>query len=223
MGGQGAPVLVAQWIECNPAKVEVTSSNLVKDVFLCYNLYMLEVIYGPMFSGKSEELIRRLVRAKIGGKRILAIKPEMDIRYGTTGEIHSHGGASFDCETVLEIRDIYPPNVYQFEIIAVDEAQFFDKQQLIDHVDVWRTQFDVIVAGLNLDFRREPFGGMVDVIMVADKVTKLTSVCHVCKNDNAIFTQRLINGEPAPFDSPVIQVGGLEAYEARCYKCYQSG
>ena len=173
-----------------------------------------------MYSGKSEELIKRLTRAQIGGNRVLAIKPEIDDRYGKVSTINTHSGSNFECQSVLEIRDVYPPNIYNTEVIGIDEAQFFDKEQLLDHVQVWRVSFKVIVAGLNLDFRREPFGAMVDLINLADTVTKLTSICHKCRSEYGIFTQRLIDGEPASFDSPTIQVGGLEAYEARCYNCY---
>ena len=105
-------------------------------------------------------------------------------------------------------------------MVGIDEAQFFDSRQLLGHIDIWRKHFKVIVAGLNLDFRREPFGAMVDLINLADSATKLNAICHRCKSEYSIFTQRLIDGEPAPLDSPVIQVGGLEAYEARCHECY---
>jgi thymidine kinase len=181
---------------------------------------MLQVIYGPMYSGKSEELIKRLVRAQIGGKTIRAIKPEIDDRFGKIDTINSHAGSHFECESVLEIRDSYPMNIKKVDIVGVDEAQFFDKDQLLEYVDLWRKYFKVIVAGLNLDFRKQPFGAMVDLINIADSAIKLTAVCHKCQNDNAIFTQRLIDGEPAPLDGPVIQVGGMDSYEARCYNCY---
>lgn len=183
----------------------------------------LEVICGPMYSGKSEELIRRLTRHRIAQRNVAAIKPAIDTRYSVE-KIASHSGFTFESYAVTVPLD-YEVNIklVQADVIGVDEAQFFPADWLANFVKL-RVEVGklVIVAGLDRDYRMEPFGGMPEVLARAEDVTKLTAVCHQCGQD-AHYTQRLIDGEPAPFDGPTVQVGGLEAYEARCGQCFAAG
>lgn len=176
----------------------------------------IEAIVGCMFSGKTEELIRRLRRAEIGRQRVLVFKPATDTRYKPK-EICSHDGPSFPAIVVQKAEDIYPLALKVVpDVVAIDEAQFFDA----GIVDVCRklakSGLRVIVAGLNMDFRGEPFGPVPNLMAIADGgVTMITAVCTICGGE-ATRTQRLIDGEPAPYDSPTIAVGGEECYEARC-------
>jgi thymidine kinase len=174
----------------------------------------LEVICGSMFSGKTDELIRRLRRAVIARKRVQVFKPAVDVRYALE-KVTSHAGGDFDALPVAKaerILDALEPDV---EVIGVDEAQFFDP----GIVNVVRTLADrglrVIVAGLDTDFRAEPFGPMPTLMAQAEQVDKLQAICMVC-GEPASRTQRLVNGHPARFDDPVVIVGASEMYEARC-------
>jgi thymidine kinase len=182
---------------------------------------MIEVICGPMFSGKSEELIRRLTRAKIAQKQVRAFKPQIDDRYGAT-RISSLSGSSFQCISVDRGDIIENLSGVDTDVVGIDEIQFFDEDVIsaIHHLsDTWRKH--VIVSGLDMTYRREPFGVVPHLLAIADNITKLSAVCHKCGKD-AIYTQRLIDGEPAPLDAPTVQVGGLDTYEARCQNCYRS-
>jgi len=180
----------------------------------------LEVICGCMFSGKSEELIRRLTRADIARQRVLAVKPVMDARYDVTA-IASHAGRRWPgvavehSEEILRVAAQHRPDV-----LGIEEAQFFDDalpdvaRQLVD--DGVR----VICAGLDLDALGRPFGPIPALVCEAEIVTKLHAVCVVCGAD-ASRSQLLIDGEPAPWrDGPLINVAGAEAYEARCRACF---
>jgi len=180
---------------------------------------MLEVICGPMFSGKSEELIRRLRRYEIAGKKVRAFGPDIDNRYGE-GKIHSHSGAQFDC-TPIPVEGI----AYEFEadVIGFDEAQFFEPKWLLEAIsECIEEGAIIIVAGLDQTYRTEPFGAMPTLLAWANKVDKLTAICNVCGSE-ANRTQRLVDGDPAPFSGPTIQVGGFDSYEARCDNCFERG
>ena len=181
----------------------------------------LEVICGPMYAGKSEELIRRLNRFEIAKKSVHVLSPDIDNRYGA-GHIFSHNGKSFIAEQIpIEGK----PVEVNADVIAFDEAQFFEYRWLIGSVeDALKEGFTVIVAGLDKDFRGRPFGGltMPYLLAMADKVTKLTAICQVCGND-ATMTQRLIDGKPASFDGPTVLVGATDSYEARCRNCWEVG
>jgi thymidine kinase len=174
----------------------------------------IEVIAGSMFSGKTEELIRRLRRARIAKQKVQVFKPAIDIRYAVE-KVKSHVGSEFDAipvPTADSISMLVEPDT---TVVAIDEAQFFDW-----HVsDVAQTLaargVRVICAGLDMDFRGEPFGPMPLLMAQAEQVDKLQAICQVCGN-SASRTQRLIDGKPAYYDDPVVQVGGSEAYEARC-------
>ena len=180
----------------------------------------LEVICGPMFSGKSEELIRRLRRAEIAGQRVLIVKPRIDDRYDVA-HVVSHAGAKMRAVSVEGSRDALR-RADGYDAIGVDEAQFFD-ERIVETVErLVEGGKRVVVAGLDRDFRGEPFGAMPLLLCRAEFVDKLQAVCHRCGGP-ATRTQRLVDGKPAPFDGATIQIGALDSYEARCGGCYRAG
>jgi len=174
----------------------------------------IEVICGSMFSGKSEELIRRVKRAEIARQKVQVFKPAIDTRYEDR-EVVSHDGNKVSAYMVEKAEDILTELLPDVQVIAIDEGQFFDD----GIVKVCQTLADngkrVIVAGLDQDFRGEPFGPMPELLAVAEKVDKLQAICMVCGGP-ASRTQRLINGEPAYYDDPTILIGAEDVYEARC-------
>jgi thymidine kinase len=180
----------------------------------------IEVITGVMFSGKSEELIRRVRRALIARRRVQVFKSALDVRYQGVTRISSHDGAGVDAVPVLNSRQVLERSHPDTQVFAVDEVQFLDE----GIVEVLQLLADrgarVIVAGTDMDFRGEPFGPMAQILTVAETVDKLHAICLICGNP-ATRNQRLVNGEPAPYEAPIIQVGGHEAYEARCRRCHQ--
>lgn len=184
----------------------------------------LEVICGSMFSGKTEELMYRLRRAEYAKKNVITIKHKIDNR-GSYSCIVSHDGAQrkaypiTSCEEGLKTLIELGSN-QSVDVVGIDEIQFFPEEA----IPIIRRMVDegtrVIVAGLDLDFRGEPFGIVPVLMALADEVTKLRAICMEC-GDEANFTQRLIDGNPAKFDDPLILVGGQECYECRCRNCYQ--
>ncbi|PZA06522.1 MULTISPECIES: thymidine kinase [unclassified Meiothermus] len=179
----------------------------------------IEVVVGPMFSGKSEELIRRVKRALIGGQRVMVFKPHLDDRYHAS-DVVSHDGKRIEALSVAdsaELRQNLPDPLP--EVVAVDEAQFFDPGLVPLLLELAQKGVRVMVGGLDMDFRAEPFGIMPELLARAEYVEKLTAVCPVC-GAPATRTQRLVNGQPARFDDPVILVGAQETYEPRCRKCH---
>jgi thymidine kinase len=185
----------------------------------------LTVICGPMFSGKSRELIRTVHIAQIAGQAIALFKAGIDVRYSHS-DVASHDGLTMKARAVDNAREIIP--LIQREstmpsVLAIDEGQFFDSGLLA--VCIWlRDQgIRVVVAGLDRNFRGEPFGPMPELLAIADEVIKLRAVCMRCKDPRVTATlpQRLIDGKPAPYDSPEILVGGLDTYEARCLDCHE--
>jgi thymidine kinase len=179
----------------------------------------IEIVCGSMFSGKTEELIRRVRRAKIAKQNVQVFKPALDTRY-TTEAVTSHNGLGVDAVPVQSAAEIEKLILPETSVVAIDEVQFLGWevtelcQKLADR------GVRVIAAGLDTDFRGEPFGPMPVLMAQAETVDKLQAICVVCGNP-ASRTQRLINGQPAAFDDPVILVGGSESYEARCRKCHQ--
>ena len=177
----------------------------------------LEVICGPMFSGKSEELIRRLRRAEIAGQRALIVKPRIDDRYDI-GHVVSHAGAKMRAVAVGRPEDI-PGLCDGYGVVGIDEVQFFPPR-IVDVIEELAERgARVVAAGLDQDFRGLPFGSMPELLCRAELVDKLQAVCHRCAGP-ATMTQRLVNGRPAPADDETIVVGALDSYEARCRDCH---
>jgi thymidine kinase len=174
----------------------------------------IEVICGSMFSGKTEELIRRIRRANIARRRVQVFKPPIDNRYSSE-EVASHDGLRSRAEIVATSEEIAELLRDDTEVVAIDEAQFFDAGivELCERFAAAGKR--VIVAGLDQDFRGEPFGPMPALMAKAEAVDKLHAICVVC-GTAASRTQRLINGRPAAYSDPVIMVGAHERYEARC-------
>ncbi|HXH62738.1 MAG TPA: thymidine kinase [Gemmatimonadales bacterium] len=180
----------------------------------------IEVISGVMFSGKSEELIRRVRRAVIARKKVQVFKSHLDARYAGLYTISSHDGVTVEAEPIDSseqlLRGVRPGT----EVVAVDEVQFLDDRI----VDVVNTLADrgvrVVVAGTDVDFRGLPFGAMPTLLCIAEVVDKFQAICVVCGGP-ATRNQRLVNGKPAPWNSPTIMVGGRESYEARCRHCHR--
>jgi len=174
----------------------------------------IEVITGSMFSGKTEELIRRLRRARIARQNVQVFKPIIDNRY-TLEKVTSHAGHEFDATPVPCAADIVPQVKSDTTVVAIDEAQFFDRQVCEVCSELAERGLRVIVAGLDQDFRGEPFGHMPELLALAEHVDKLHAICAVC-GDEGSRTQRIIDGHPAQYDDPVVAVGASELYEARC-------
>ncbi|MCB9451727.1 MAG: thymidine kinase [Anaerolineaceae bacterium] len=175
---------------------------------------LIEVICGSMFCGKTEELIRRVRRAAIAKQAIQVFKPTLDIRYHIHN-VTSHNGQNFEAQSISHPSEILEQLKPETTVVAIDEVQFFS----IEIVDIVETLADkglrVILAGLDMDFRGEPFGPMPRLLCMAEEVTKLHAICLVC-GESASRTQRLVNGEPAHYNDPIIMVGAQETYEARC-------
>lgn len=185
----------------------------------------LTVICGPMFSGKSRDLIRSMHIAEIAGQRTASFKPRIDTRYSHV-DVASHDGIrkqAHAVETAREILSILFTYPELPEVVGIDEGQFFDRGLL--PVCLWLVDHGrrVVIAGLDRNFRGEPFGSMPELMACADDVVKLRAVCMRCKDPRvtAVLPQRLIDGQPAPYDSPEVMVGGAECYEARCLDCHE--
>lgn len=187
-----------------------------------YQIYRegyVEVICGCMFAGKTEELIRRIKVLEYAKKNILVFKPAIDNRYSDT-KVVSHAGSSVESVIVEKAEDILDYVREDTDVVAIDEIQFFDPA-VIDVVDILASMgLSVMVAGLDTDFRGEPFGVMPHLMTTAEFVTKLTAICTKC-GVPATRTQRIINGSPAHYDDPTILVGASESYEARCRHCHE--
>ncbi len=182
----------------------------------------IEVICGCMFSGKTEELIRRLHHVQIARQRLVAFTPRRDTRY-RLGSLVSHNGVSVEARIIDSVREIPAQVDVDVHVVALDELHFLDDnpddvriicQQLADR------GLRVIVAGLDQDFRAMPFPAMAQLAAIAEQVDKLYAICVRC-GAYATRSQRLIDGLPAPQEGPTIAVGGLELYEARCRACYE--
>ncbi len=180
----------------------------------------IEVISGVMFSGKSEELLRRVRRAMIARRRVQVFKSHLDDRYGGVFRISSHDGSQLEAHPVSHSLQVAEQVLSDTQVVAIDEAQFLDEGVVRVANDLADRGIRVIIAGTDMDFRGEPFGPMPQLMAIAEKVDKLHAICVVC-GDLATRNQRLIDGLPAPAEGPTIQVGGAETYEARCRKCHQ--
>lgn len=179
----------------------------------------VEVIAGSMFSGKTDELIRRLRRAKIARQKLQVFKPSLDTRYGE-GKLASHAGAEFEATPIEHAGQAIDLLDEATTVVAIDEAQFFDDDILEIVQTLAERGIRVIVAGLDMDFKGEPFGPMPKLMAIAEDVHKLHAICMVC-GDEASRTQRLIDGSPAHYNDPVVIVGASELYEARCRKHHE--
>ena len=184
-----------------------------------YKKGYLEVICGCMFAGKTEELIRRIKVLEFAKKNIMVFKPAIDNRYSDT-EVVSHAGAKVDSIVVKTAKEILDLVKDDTDVVAIDEVQFFDHDVIYVCDILARKGVRVMVAGLDTNFRAEPFGPMAELITQAEFVTKLTAVCTKC-GAPATRTQRLVNGKPASYNDPTILVGASEAYEARCRHCFE--
>ena len=167
-----------------------------------------------MFSGKTEELIRRLRRASIAREKVQVFKPAIDIRYAVE-KVTSHAGMDFAAIPVARARDILKHLQPDTQVVGLDEAQFFDSEILSVVQTLADRNLRVIMAGLDQDFRGEPFGCMPILMALAEQVDKFSAICMVC-GEAATRTQRLVNGKPARYHDPVVIVGAAEMYEARC-------
>jgi len=178
----------------------------------------IEVVCGSMFSGKSEELMRRLRRAQIARQRVAVFKPLLDNRYDKT-DVVSHNGTRISATAVGTSAEILRL-AGDAQVVGIDEAQFFDEAI----VDVALRLADegkrVVVAALDMDFKNEPFGPVPQLLAVSEFVDKIQAICQVCTGP-ATRTQRLIEGRPASPDEPVIRVGAHESYEPRCRECHE--
>jgi len=179
----------------------------------------VEVVVGPMYSGKSEELIRRIKRTRIAGQNIVVFKPSIDNRYSATNVV-SHDGYKAEAINISNSEDILKYIDDTIQVVAIDEVQFFDENIVKICTDLADKGLRVIAAGLDMDFRGLPFGPTPKLMAVAEFVDKLTAVCMVCSNP-ANRTQRLIDGLPASFEDETILVGAKESYQARCRKCHE--
>lgn len=179
----------------------------------------IEVICGCMFAGKTEELIHRIKTLEYAKKQILVVKPSIDNRY-SNDEIASHSGyrvKSVNADNAIQILDFITKDT---QVVAIDECQFFD-YNLIQVCEFLADKgIRVICAGLDKDFRGEPFGIMPELLVRAEFVTKLTAVCNVCGSP-ATRSQRLVNGKPADYNDPIVLVGAKESYEPRCRHCHE--
>jgi thymidine kinase len=174
----------------------------------------VEVITGSMFSGKTDELIRRLRRARIAHQQIQVFKPTVDTRFEAE-KVTSHAGTEFEATPVGSAAEILRQLKGDTTVVGIDEAQFFDPGLRNVVQDLAGKGLRVLVAGLDTDFRGEPFGPIPELMALAERVDKLHAICMVC-GDEAARTQRLIDGRPARYDDPVVVVGASEMYEARC-------
>ena len=177
---------------------------------------VLEVVTGPMFSGKSEELIRRLKRARIARQRVACFKPDIDLRYHRTA-IASHSSQTHEATTVATVEDLRSalyPQLSEVEVVGIDEVQFFDPAIIPFALELVALGKRVLMAGLDTTFSNEPFGPVPALMALADKVTKLSAVCMVC-GQSAIHTQRLGQSQE------LVVVGAAGLYEARCRTHFQ--
>ena len=179
----------------------------------------LELICGSMFSGKTEELIRRIRRAMIARQKVQVFKPAIDKRFHKE-KVTSHNGIGFEAQPVASAADILVQLQPETTVVAIDEVQFFDAGVLEVCETLAEEGRRVICAGLDMDFRAQPFGSMPQLLARAEHVSKLHAICVVC-GDEASRTQRLIDGEPAAYDDPIVLVGASEVYEARCRACHE--
>lgn len=180
----------------------------------------IEVISGVMFAGKTEELIRRVRRAVIARRKVQVFKSHLDARYAGIYHVATHDGLTVEAEPVDSAEQVMRAFRHDTEVVAVDEVQFLD-EGIVEVADTLANRgVRVVLAGTDVDFRGLPFGALPTLMCIAEVVDKLHAICVVCGGP-ATRNQRLIDGEPAPWTSPTIMVGGRESYEARCRHCHR--
>lgn len=183
----------------------------------------LEVIAGPMYCGKTEELIRQVKRATIGKKKVQAFKHKNDIRYGHEKKLYSHGGVNVDCEIIDGTEEILTKTHPDTEIVAIDEAQWLGEELIPVIETLLKKKKHLIVTGLAMTYDRQPFTPIPALMAMADKVTKLSSVCMICGED-AVYHKKVTNRDPSvdPLDNDPSLVKSLKdsVFEARCRNCY---
>jgi thymidine kinase len=193
---------------------------VTSDTYFTARSGWIEVIAGVMFSGKSEELLRRVRRATIAQRRVQVFKSHLDERYSGVFKVSSHDGRTTEAIPVDTAAQIAERVHVDTQVVAIDEAQFLDERVVSLATELAGRGMRVILAGTDTDFRGEPFGSMPELMAIAEIVDKLHAICVKCGNP-ASRNQRLIDGKPALYTSPTIMVGGAEAYEARCRACHQ--
>lgn len=179
----------------------------------------IEVVCGPMFAGKTEELIRRIKRLEYAKKPYIVFTNKIDTRY-SDAYIVSHSNSRIKATFIGKAKEIYNHIKSDIKVIVIDEAQFFDKEIVSVAEDLANKGYRVIIGGLDRNFRGEPFGYMGDLLAISDEITKLTAICPVCGRD-AIKTQRFVNGKIAKLSDPLVLIGEKESYEPRCRNCYK--
>ena len=180
----------------------------------------IEVITGVMFSGKSEELLRRVRRALVARRSVQVFKSHLDDRYSGIHAISSHDGRRIDARPVSHSKELAEQLDPAVDVVAIDEVQFLDGGIVNLSNRLADSGIRVIIAGIDMDFRGEPFGQIGSLLAVAERIDKLHAICVVC-GELATRNQRLIDGRPAPAEGPTIQVGGSESYEPRCRRCHR--
>jgi len=180
----------------------------------------IEVVCGPMFSGKSEEMIRRLRRAEIAGQRVVIFKPRVDDRYDAA-DVVSHAGVRMRAVPVESVAELLR-RADGYDVVGIDEVQFFEPAVVDAALSLADRGARVVAAGLDQDFRRLPFGPMPELLALAELVDKLQAVCHRCGGP-ATTTQRLVDGRPAPYSGATVVIGAAEQYETRCRNCHEPG
>lgn len=180
----------------------------------------IEVVCGSMFCGKTEELIRLLRRAVIARQTVQVFKPAIDMRYDNGVKVTSHAGMAFDAIPIQNAAEILEKLHKDTTVVGIDEAQFLDAEIVPIVQNLAERGLRVIVAGLDTNFRGEPFGSMPVLMAIAETVQKLHAICMVC-GEPGTRTQRLVNGKPARYDEPIVVVGAAEMYEARCRKHHE--
>jgi len=188
------------------------------DMYKQYRPGWIEVITGCMFAGKTEELIARIRNLQYAKQNILVVKPSIDNRY-SVDEIASHSGYRVKSVNALKASEIIDLVEKETQVVAIDECQFFGRDLIMVCEKLANEGKRVICAGLDRDFRGEPFGVMPELLVRAEFVTKLSAVCVKCGSP-ATLSQRLINGEPADYNDPIVLVGAAESYEPRCRHCH---
>ncbi|MEZ0327515.1 MAG: thymidine kinase [Fimbriimonas sp.] len=177
------------------------------------------VITGSMFAGKSEELIRLARRSLYARKRVQVFKPVLDDRYDQTMVV-THMGVKHEALPVANVAELEKRIDKETDVILIEEAQFFDESIVQLAENLADEGKEIVLAGLDQDFRRQPFGPMPRLLAIADEVVKLRAICMKC-GAPASHTYRMIDGKPASWNDPIVLIGATESYEARCRRCYQ--